>query len=201
VPLPAEARDVVAGIVTAVQEDLDAALGEPRSRVRWVRTDGLHLTLRFLGPTDPSRVDAVAGAVRRAAERSEPFVVRVNGAGAFPTPARPRAIWLGVVDAEERLAALAGLVNEELDREGWPPDDRPYRAHLTLARSDGRREGPLAARWLRDRAEGLDLGVPIDRVLLYRSVTGGGPARYEPLAEAALGPEGGRATAEPGPAV
>ena len=69
---------------------------------------------------------------------------------------------------------------------GWPPETRPFRAHLTLARSDGVPAGRAIAQALIDEAADLRIGTRIDRIGLYESLTGGGPARYEPLEIAAL---------------
>jgi 2'-5' RNA ligase len=84
------------------------------------------------------------------------------------------------------MAALAASVNRALVAAGWQPDDRLFTPHLTLARTDGLRSGPLLARRLAAEAEGLEAWFEVDRVVLYESHTGRGPARYEPLHEAPL---------------
>ena len=180
-------------VVDTVRDDVERVAREPRSAVRWVRMDGLHLTLRFLGPTDAARVASVAAAVRRAAQVLAPFHVTLGGGGAFPSPSRPRTLWIGVRDGQSQLAALAAGVEDEVAREGWPRSDRPFRAHLTLARSDGRREGPLVARRLIERAVDLRVEVAVDRLVLFESVTGSGAARYEPLATEPLSGASGEA--------
>ena len=64
---------------------------------------------------------------------------------------------------------------------GWPPETRPFKAHLTLARSDGVPAGRAIAQSLIDEAAELRIASRIDRIGLYESLTGGGPARYEPV--------------------
>jgi 2'-5' RNA ligase len=185
--LPEPAADAVRDLVARVQREVAAQVAEPRSEVRWVRLDGLHLTLRFLGPTPRDRVDAVAASVDATARGEPPIRVALSGAGAFPSPGRPRTLWLGVAEGADRLAGLARRLDGALEAAGWPPVDRPFRPHLTLARADGRREGPLVARRLADEAARLGVRFEVDRLVLYESVTGSGPARYVPLHEAALG--------------
>jgi 2'-5' RNA ligase len=155
--------------------------------VRWVRLDGVHVTLRFLGATEPERVGGVADAVERAARGHGPFGAVIAGAGAFPSPTRPRTLWLGLAEGRDALAELATAVDRELVALGWPPSDREFRPHLTLARADGRREGPRAAQLLHHRSANVRIGFGVDRVVLFESVTGGGRARYVPIREVPLG--------------
>ncbi len=177
VPLPADAVAEVAALVERVR-----APGVPGGGhdARWVRMDGLHLTLRFIGPTLEGRVAAAREAVRQAGV-GPAFDLELEGAGAFPSPERPRALWLGIVDEENGLASLAGRVDQALVVAGWPASDRPFRPHLTLARSDGIAAGSGFASRLMAEASDLHLGFRVDQVGLYESLTGGGPARYEPL--------------------
>ena len=184
VPLAEEARARIVDLV----DQLRAAEGRGprqgtagRRGVRWVRLDGLHLTLHFLGPTEEPAVPAVIEATRRAAGATEPFELTIDGAGGFPDAARPRALWLGVVDGTTELADLARVVERELGIAGWPPAERPFRPHLTLARSDGVPGAAEIVRRMVAAAAGLRLRSVVDRLVLYESITGGGPARYEPL--------------------
>jgi 2'-5' RNA ligase len=183
VPTPPGVRDGVADLVAAVKADAN-----PDARdVRWVRLDGLHLTLRFLGPTAEEGIGDVAAAVDQAAAATPPFDIAIGGAGAFPSVARPRALWLGVTAGAVELDAAARTLDDRLADVGWTRDDRPYRAHLTLARSDGVRAGPDVARRLIDAAATFELAFRGESLVLFESISGGGPARYEPLHEARLG--------------
>jgi 2'-5' RNA ligase len=194
VPVPAEVCAAIGRIVDEVKGRLMAAEqasaargGAPGGRVRWVRMDALHVTLRFLGGTAEERIEEIGRAVDAAAWAADPFEIEIDGAGAFPAPGRPRALWLGIVGGADRLAALAGGLEDALAETGWPREGRPFRPHLTVARTDGVRAGPRAASELSAAARALDVRFDADRLVLFRSHLGGGPARYEPLHEAALG--------------
>jgi 2'-5' RNA ligase len=183
VPLPAAAAAEVADVVEAVRaQDLPAGAHD----VRWVRLDGLHLTLRFLGPTADALVAPTGAAVERAAARTPPIDAEIGGAGTFPPVGRPRTLWVGLTAGAAALDGLAAQVGRELAVAGWPIDVRPFRAHLTLARSDGIAVGRLVADRLVEAMAGRQIPCPIDRVGLFESVTGGGPARYIPVAETTL---------------
>jgi 2'-5' RNA ligase len=183
IPIPSPVKEAVTALVDRVR-----GAGDPDARdVRWVRLDGLHLTVRFLGPTEEEDVADVAAAVDRTARAVAPFEVVIAGAGAFPSVARPRALWVGVAEGVTELAATASALDDALADVGWPREERPYRAHLTLARSDGVRSGPAVARRLIDAAAALREPFRADSLVLFESVSGGGPARYLPLHEAGLG--------------
>ena len=178
VPLPPEATSQIAALVERVRAD--GVPGGGRD-VRWVRLDGLHLTLRFLGPTLDDRLAPAVEAVRVAGAAGAPFDVSIGGAGAFPSAARPRALWLGLRLGEAELTDLALTVDAAFRAAGWDLDEKPYAAHLTLARTDGIRAGPAIGARLVTAAADMDLRFRIDRIGLFESLTGGGPARYEPL--------------------
>jgi 2'-5' RNA ligase len=180
VPVPAPAVAEVRSLV----DGLPPPDGRP---VRWVRLDGLHLTIRFLGPTPEDRIAEVERAIAATAAAWRPFAIRVHGGGAFPSLRRPRAIWLGIAQGADDLTRLRDTLGEHLARTGWPVEDRPYRAHLTLARSDGLASGAAVAAALADAAEALDVSFVADRLVLFESRTGGGPARYEELRGHSLG--------------
>ncbi len=183
VPLPPDSTAAIARLVEGVR-----AAGVPGGGrdVRWVRLDGLHMTMRFLGPTLEERVARAGDAVRVAAAESAAFDVAIGGAGTFPPTGRPRALWLGVKEGETELAELAATVDRALMANGWELDSKPFRAHLTLARSDGVPAGSAIGAHLREAAADLRVGFRAERIGLFESLTGGGPARYEPLLVADL---------------
>lgn len=183
-PLP---EWVSAEVTTVVERVREAGTPDGGRDVRWVRLDGLHLTLRFLGPTLDDRIGAVLDAVRTAGAAARPFDIAIGGAGTFPNDARPRALWLGLRSGGEALAKLAASVDGALVEAGWPAEAKPFRAHLTLARADGVPAGARVAARLIQAAAGLRIACQIDRIGLFESLTGGGPARYEPIEVVQLG--------------
>lgn len=103
-------------------------------RVRWVRDDGLHVTVKFLGSVTPTRLDAVREALVPVVAAFAPFGVSVHGLGVFPSPRRPRVVWAGL--QSDRLPRLAEAVERALEPLGFAPEGRPFRAHVTLGRID-----------------------------------------------------------------
>lgn len=183
VPIAETARDQIAEVIGRVQ----ASVGDGKARIRWVRVDGLHLTLRFLGPTPEDRLEPLQAGADALASADAPFEVALGGGGAFPNLARPRSLWVGVTTGADRLATLADGLTAAASECGLVLDTRPFAPHLTIARTDGLRLGPTAAHALAAAADGLDVRFTVDRVVLFRSFLGSGPARYEALHEAMLG--------------
>jgi 2'-5' RNA ligase len=176
-PLPDDAREAIEELVGRVRAEVAAGERE----VRWVRLDGLHVTLRFLGPTLEPRIPAAIAAVRATAAAHAPFVAALDGAGAFPGLVRPRALWLGIGEGSSGLASLADRLGQELAARAWPADERRFRGHLTLARSDGVASGSRTAELLVAAARDMVVRWTVERIVLFESITGGGPARYVPL--------------------
>ncbi len=102
-------------------------------RATWARPEGLHITLKFLGPTPVERIDAIVAALTPVARQTQPFTMEVRGIGVFPGWDRPRVLWVGVTDARP-LVALQARVETALSAMGFSPERRTYHPHVTLAR-------------------------------------------------------------------
>jgi RNA 2',3'-cyclic 3'-phosphodiesterase len=174
--------DVEARVAHAIAQ---ARLAAPRAK--WVHAGGVHLTLAFLGAVEGGRVPAVSAALARAAGGRTPIDLAVEGAGTFGKAAYPRVLWLGVAGNVRALATLARAVSAQLATLGFPPEERDFHPHLTLARA----RDPRGDRGLAEAARRLaafDGGAArADRVLLMQSHLERGGARYEVVAEALLG--------------
>ncbi|MCL5962678.1 MAG: RNA 2',3'-cyclic phosphodiesterase [Chloroflexi bacterium] len=106
--------------------------------VRWVSPTGIHLTLKFLGYVPEGQVEPIAAGVARAASKAKSFSLTMNGLGMFPSPHRPRVLWVGIGGEADRLRELQERVDEELAAQGFPTEKRPFSPHLTLGRVDER---------------------------------------------------------------
>lgn len=119
-------REAIAGV--------RVRLGDASQTLRWVPPDNLHLTLRFLGEITAAQVTRATEAMREAAQVAAPFTITLAGLGAFPSPRRPRVVWIGVAEGADRLVALAGALEQAMQRRKFPREARPFQAHLTVAR-------------------------------------------------------------------
>ena len=147
--------------------------------VAWVAVDNLHITLKFLGGVEDTRLPDVSAALARAVSVPA-FEVQVLGLGAFPTPNRPRVLWAGVAPAPA-FGELAVAVDQALVALGFPPEERPFTPHVTLGRvRDGRRDPALMQALVGAAARPFGV-LPVARLCLMRSDLSSRGARYTEL--------------------
>ncbi len=115
-----------------LQDQLRAQI--PPGSVRWVRPEGIHLTLKFLGDTSLETVAEVKAALARAAAGIGPFTFTVIGLGCFPNTRAPRVVWVGVEEPTGTLVRLRDAVEAQVAPLGFPTERRSFSAHLTLGR-------------------------------------------------------------------
>jgi 2'-5' RNA ligase len=169
-----------------VRAQLDRALAPltPDGReVRWVARDLWHLTLVFLGERPATQVPAILAAAR-AATIVAPFTLQLGGAGAFPSPARPRVLWVGVATGADRLLGLQRAVQASLVAGGLAEPESRFSAHLTVGRLRDHvapaRLAAVGAQWSAQQLPALP-PFTVHAVTLMQSVLGPGGPRYTAL--------------------
>ncbi len=147
-----------------------------------------HITLKFLGEVAAGRVAPLAPALERALRGAGSFGLSLRGLGAFPNEERPRVLYVNVEQGREELSSLARRVEEGLAGLGFPPEPRPFVAHLTVKRLRPGRSVE-EARELLERHRGTRLlATWISRVELVESLLQPGGAVHTPLAAFPLAP-------------
>jgi len=107
----------------------------PRMRaLRPVEPELMHVTLAFLGAVDDARLDDVIAATREAAATSHAFRLSLDAVGRFPERGSPDVAWLGIGEGSAEMGALASALRAALASRGIAFDDKPFRAHVALAR-------------------------------------------------------------------
>ncbi|TWU43786.1 2',5' RNA ligase family [Novipirellula aureliae] len=116
---------------------LVAKVSEPNDGIRWVPTDNLHLTLKFLGEVDNTEVPEVCNTIREVVDGYSPFELEFAGIGALPSIDRPRVICVYGQDPTGSLCEIVAKLEKRLADQGFKPEPRDYRPHLTLGRTKG----------------------------------------------------------------
>ncbi len=113
---------------------LQQRLAHSLGGVRWVRPEGLHLTLKFLGEQEAEKVPLIITAMQIVSRSVSPFYLQFGSTGVFPSPKRARIIWTGIHRGASETEELADSLEKELAKRGFPLERRPFKAHLTLGR-------------------------------------------------------------------
>ena len=101
--------------------------------IRWVPTQNLHLTLKFLGDTASSHLDFLKQMLVREADLHPQFDMQFGGLGAFPNSRNPRLLWIGI-HAPAELASLQRGIEAGVLRLGYKPEEHVFSPHLTIGR-------------------------------------------------------------------
>lgn len=132
-------------VAVKLPEDISDSLEDflddirPLSKIRWVKREQFHITLKFLGELEPDVIDDVIESLRPM-KHFEPFRIELSAIGAFPNMKNANVLWLGCSRGAKELSDLSRKVNDALFHDaGLERDTRKFRAHMTLARLKGER--------------------------------------------------------------
>lgn len=155
--------------------------------VKWVEPENLHWTLHFLGDLSDQEMAEVCLRTARAALQVEAFSLAAHGVGAFPSPARPRTLWLGAGEGAESFRRLHAAIDAALRPLGFRGENRPFTPHLTLGRLQaGGRTGPRLTAELVALTDFDGGAMSVDEVICYASELSREGPSYTVLARAPL---------------
>ena len=121
-----------------VKESIGTLIDDLRDRsgnaVRWIRPEGVHVTLKFLGEVPVKQLPAIKLGIQEAVVGHSPFELEFSNIGTFGGREGLRIMWVGIAGDVLRLEALVRAVNAALAVVGFEPERRPFRPHLTLGR-------------------------------------------------------------------
>ena len=111
-----------------------ASLMQKCPDVRWIPSEQLHLTVKFLGEVVDDDVATVCEAMANAAAESKPFVMRVGECGCFPERGAVRIVWTKANEESGLLAGCVAAIEAQIEPLGFPREHRPFAAHITIGR-------------------------------------------------------------------
>ena len=173
-------RAVIAGL----QRDLQNRINLTAGRLKWVNPNLMHLTLKFLGEVEEDKVPRICEIVAATAQSHKSFSFEIPTPGCFGRPVK--VIWLGAAEENRNLLQLHQDIENALDNEGWPKENRVFSPHLTLARvKDITRDRNLKD-MIRNYPPINSAVVKVDSVRVYKSVLTPAGAIYTVLDETKL---------------
>src|SRR5258708_4209506 len=148
---------------------------------RWVRTEGMHVTLKFIGEASAAEMVARVKSSLADIRSASPVEMNFRGAGCFPNERRPRVLWAGI-EASGNLAELAAEIESRFAAVGIPREERAFRPHLTLARFNEPQSQPRLAAAMQELATREFGATRTAEFHLYQSKLKPGGAEYTRLA-------------------
>ncbi len=102
-------------------------------KIKWVDLINLHITLSFLGDTGEDMVEVISEKVEEVTHLTEPFDLIFRGMGVFKNIRYPKVLWIGT-EQNPTIGLIKKALDDELERIGFPKEERDFRSHLTIAR-------------------------------------------------------------------
>lgn len=138
-------------------------------RVKWVKPQNLHVTLKFLGEVDEKNLPNMFDALEKSLTSYKEFDFSMKGLGCFPNRRRPRVFWVGIEEGIEPLRILAREIDRTMTDFGFKPEKRGFSAHLTIGRvKDDRGIEVLTNRF--DDVKFETDSCTIDEIIFYQSI-------------------------------
>jgi 2'-5' RNA ligase len=151
-------------------------------RVRWVRPENIHLTLKFLDDINPEDVAGIIAAVESAARGQKPLILSARAVGVFPGLSRARIIWTGLTGQVNALTKLHHALDTGLAKFGFPAEKRRFKGHLTLGRIKGNTDQKKLSRAITACRDFKSKPFTADKLILFKSDLQASGAVYTKLA-------------------
>lgn len=139
--------------------------------IRWVPTQNMHLTLKFLGDIATSHIEFLKQLLAREAESHPQFDMQIGGLGSYPTSRRPRVLWAGL-HAPADLISLQKSIEAGTTRLGYEQEEHAFSPHLTLGRVR-QTTSPAEIQKVRSALDTIQLGnigtARVDSIHLFKS--------------------------------
>lgn len=169
-PVPAEIKERLSAQIQQLQQTTLFR--------RWTHPEDYHITLKFLGDTNPKDVEKIVEQLSRTLRHSAPLSLSLQGFGVFGPPAKPSVLWAKIGGDKQPLADIYESVEEAMLKQGWPRESRAYHPHVTIARQYNGPSPFAHPEW--PFASHDSFTWTVDQLVLYRSHLNHKPM-YEPL--------------------
>jgi 2'-5' RNA ligase len=164
VELPASLREQIIKQTDRLRQPLGEDL------MRWVPSENMHLTLKFLGDVPANHLDFIKQALSQIAKQFSAFDLQLSGLGSFPNSKQPRVLWVGI--HAPALHTFQQNIENGMNKLGYKKEERPFSPHLTLGRAR-QPNSPIDSVKIRDALQSIQLGkigtARVNSVHLFKS--------------------------------
>lgn len=138
-------------------------------KIKWVEPENMHLTLKFFGETDETKIPAICHALESATAQSKPFTLKIGNTGIFGSRYDPKVLWFGIEKMVE-LENLAQNIFAELAKCGWEADRQNFVPHLTIGRIRELKDKPLFQKIINNYNTVEIQEENVTEIILYESI-------------------------------
>lgn len=157
--------------------------------VRWTKYGNIHLTLKFLGDIEPSKVDKISVSIQSVANEFFPFTMSLAGIGAFPNSRKPSIVWVGIEEGSGEIVQIANRIESSMEKLGFAKEKRPFKPHLTIGRIRELKHPSVMAKSLENNEIGEIGRFRVEKLSFIKSQLDPAGSIYTTLSEALLKPE------------
>jgi len=166
--------------------ELISRLSREEADVRWMKKQGMHITLKFLGEVPETKIPNIINSIRSACDSLNKFQISFKGTGFFPSQSGfPRVLWAGI-DQSHDLSTLHQRIEDELGKLDFSSEKRRFYPHLTLGRVKSNRSMAAVLEVLDDHRETNFGSMQVERTTLFKSTLKPAGAEYNVLSEIQL---------------
>lgn len=180
IPLPDEIIRRLDALTVALKKGFQFTPCRPS----WVAAESIHLTLRFLGASDGSKIEPLGAALEKAAAAYAPFQLHAQELGVFPDWRRPRVLWVGLAEATGKLKSFQQEIELLAVALGFEPSSAPFHPHLTLARFRSQKGVNAARGIVQSHQDFRSPAFTASEAVLYRSELRNERAKHFPISRA-----------------
>lgn len=148
---------------------LISSLKKSNADVKWVAEEQMHLTLKFLGNIEQTKIQEISDTLNSISANSSPFTIHLSQLGAFPNIDHPRVIWLGIDKGADMLKTFAEKIELGLEKLRIKRETRGFKSHLTLGRVKSSKNMLNLVKLLKETAFYSETDISIDELILFQS--------------------------------
>lgn len=168
-------------------ESLQAKLKAADADVKWVKSENIHLTLKFLGNITDEQIEDVKNVFKKMGSNFKNYSIHLAGVGAFPKIQYPRVIWVGMDEGVEETDKIYKSIEEELNKKGFAKEKRSFSPHLTLGRvRSPKNRQQLTKAVEKEKNFSSSSKLLVGEIILFKSILTPKGSIYEPMFKTTL---------------
>ncbi|MBN2276021.1 MAG: RNA 2',3'-cyclic phosphodiesterase [Bacteroidales bacterium] len=165
-------------IITGILSDIRNRLKD--EKIKWIPSDQMHLTLKFLGDTHEQSIPGIVDALLQHTGTIPVMNLQLSAVGVFRNLHNPRVIWIGIQPCPV-LQQVVQIINKSLISFGFPVDEMAFLPHLTIGRIKDIKQKALLGRLI-EEYESIFFGrVNVKEIIFYESILKPEGPVYKPL--------------------